>query len=110
MRICGLCLVLFKRTSEKTNKILASEVKKVKVSAPRKSLLEKAKENEEKEKEKEKSDDEKSDEDAAFVVPTGKLQAMENAHAQLTALLSFKEALCTGRCTLIYKGVYQCTQ
>jgi hypothetical protein len=74
MRCCSLALVLAKGLSDKARKILSSEPK-----ARKKSLLD-------------LTGPEEEDRDDA--PPTE--EAMLNAREQLAAMLSFKEALCSG--------------
>lgn len=86
MRCCGLALVLIKRLSDKAMKYLVKDTKKKPRRGGANSTEEKGGEGEGgSDKEGRDSEDEQ-------------LSKVTNAKQQLSALLSFKEALCSEKC------------
>lgn len=83
MRCCGLALVLIKRLSDKAMKYLVKDTKK----KPRKGGA-----NSTEEKGGEGHSDKEANSDDEL------LSKVTNAKQQLSALLSFKEALCSEKC------------
>lgn len=83
MRCCGLALVLIKRLSDKAMKYLVKDTKK----KPRKGGA-----NSTEEKGGEGDSDKEANSDDEL------LSKVTNAKQQLSALLSFKEALCSEKC------------
>lgn len=98
MRCCGLALVLIRRLSETSQKILQDSTR----GAKRKASSLDLQQNEDEKEDDEKLKAEKGmnaaaiDEDAVRKEKAALLMRIENVKQQVSALLSFKDALCSG--------------
>lgn len=88
MSCCGLALVLIRRVSDASNKILITATKGSKRKASSLDLQQNEDKADEEDGVKESGDKE------AAAVPQSRI---ENIKEQINALLSFKEALCSGK-------------
>lgn len=99
MRCCSLALVLIRRISEASQKILQDSTR----GAKRKASSLDLQQNEDEKEEDEKQKAEKGmtaaamDEDAVRKEKEALRVRIENVKQQVSALLSFKDALCSGK-------------
>lgn len=101
MRCCGLALVLVRRLSDESQKIIKQLSSKTrKASSQDLQANEEEKDLEDKDKDKDIAHGKESgtDANAQSVVAAAAQKRAINVQQQLSALLSFKEALCSGEC------------